>query len=201
MKILCVSGNYQNFREPVETSSKLVFYMKPETALIRENFPFFIPAFSDKPCAEAGLVIRICKVGENIPVRFAHTYYDSVSVAMNFFAADLLDTLKANGHPWEAARSFDGSFPTGKFISIGKAGLSGEITYSFWRNKVEAGEATSAGMILNFPEIVAGLSRYVMLKTGDLIYTGSGIQAIDVQAGDALEARLQGQSVLKVSIK
>src|ERR1700722_10056150 len=120
MKIICIGRNYAEHAKEMkaETPTEPVFFMKPETALVRDGWPFFYPEFSKEIHHEVEIVIKICKVGKNIQRQFAYKYYDELSIGIDFTARDLQAQCKAKGLPWEKAKAFDGSAPIGKFVPI-----------------------------------------------------------------------------------
>ncbi len=203
MKIICIGRNYiehaQELNSPIPSSP--VFFMKPETAIIRSGLPFFYPDFSQNIHYEAELVLHINKVGKHIHEKFAHTYYDGIAVGIDFTARDVQDECKKNGLPWEIAKAFDGSAPVSRFIPVSNFADVHDINFSLLKNgeKVQAGN--SGMLIFNFHKLIAYISKFVTLKIGDLVFTGTPAGVGPVQKGDVLEAFVEDQSMLKLAIK
>lgn len=204
MKIICVGRNYaahaRELNNQVEESP--VIFMKPETALITGRQPFFIPSFSDDVHYETELVIRISRLGKNIQERFAHRYYDAVTLGIDFTARDLQSQLKAKGLPWELAKAFDGSAACGKFIPLADTGKAiQDLHFRMCLNGEERQTGHTADMIFSVDRIIAFVSSYLTLKIGDLIYTGTPAGVGKVQAGDMIEAWLENVDCLQVKVK
>ncbi len=203
MKIICIGRNYidhaKELNNPVP--SEPIFFMKPETALLRNNRPFFYPDFSKNIAYEVELVYRICRVGKNIPERFAHRYYDAVGIGIDFTARDLQEQCKQKGLPWEIAKAFDNSAPISKeFIEIETFTDPLNIVFSLEKNGTVVQHASSSDMIFTIDKLIAHVSKYVMLKIGDLIFSGtpSGVGSVDI--GDTLNAFIGGQHLLTTKI-
>lgn len=175
-----------------------VFFMKPETALLKDP-DFYIPDFTQDLHHEIELVIKISKAGKHIEEQFAHSYYDEIGLGIDFTARDLQQKCKEKGLPWEMAKAFDNSAPIGKFISKSKLDLA-NISFNLKVNGVDKQIGTSADLIFTFDQIISYVSKFVSLKTGDLIYTGTpeGVGAVHI--GDKLEGFLNGESFLKLNV-
>jgi len=203
MKIICIGRNYVKHAEELnnEVPEKPIFFMKPETALIRSRLPFFYPDFSENIHYEAELVLRICKLGKNIQKRFAHTYYDALGMGLDFTARDLQDHCKQKGHPWEVAKAFDGSAAVSDFIPLSEIQHPQDIRFSLEKNDVIVQEGSSTQMIHSFDDLIAHVSRYVTLKIGDMLFTGTPAGVGPVRIGDKLELFLEGKHMLTLPIK
>jgi acylpyruvate hydrolase len=202
MKIICVGRNYAAHAK--ELSNKVedqpVIFMKPETALIPSRQPFFYPDFSSDVHHEVELVVRIKKAGKRIEERFAKNYYDDVTLGIDFTARDLQQQLKTKGLPWELAKAFDSSAPVGNFIPLSGLNLS-DLNFSLKVNGEVRQTGNTYDMIFSVDSIISFVSRYVTLKKGDLIFTGTPEGVGPVHKGDNLEAFIGEQKVLSVKIR
>lgn len=203
MKIVCIG---QNFRQHITEMGAAVpdepmFFMKPETAIIRAGLPFFYPDFSREIHYEVELVLRICKLGKNIQRHFAHTYFDAIGIGIDFTARDLQKKCKDKGQPWEIAKSFDGSAAIGRFLPFSEIKQQDNIQFSLQKNGVSVQEGFSGDMVFQFDQLISHVSRYVTLKIGDFLFTGTPSGVGEVMAGDSLEAFIEGQSMLKLNIR
>ena len=203
MKILAIGRNYadhaKELNNPVPTEP--VVFLMPETALIRNNKPFFYPDFSNDIHYEVELVIKINKLGKNIDEKFAHRYYDEIGIGIDFTARDIQSKLKSKGLPWEIAKSFDGAAPLGDFMTIENFGSVDNINFSLSKNDEVVQQGNSKDMIFSFDSIIAHVSKYFTLKIGDLIYTGTPVGVGPVKIGDTLIAKIEDKELLKVWIK
>ena len=203
MKIICTGRNYRAHAE--EHKSKLpkepVFFMKPETAIIRNNLPFFYPEFSEKIHYEVELVLRICKLGKHISEKFAHTYYDQIGIGLDFTARDIQENCKKKGLPWEIAKAFDGSAAISNFVDKNKFKDLNNINFSLNLNGKTVQEASSSQMIFSFDQLISYLSKFVTLKIGDLIFTGTPSGVGEVKIGDLLEGYVEGEKCFGVKVK
>ncbi|HPW66175.1 MAG TPA: fumarylacetoacetate hydrolase family protein [Salinivirgaceae bacterium] len=203
MKIICVVGNYTDCaKEPNnQTTENPIFFLKPETALLRKNQPFFYPEFSKDIHHEVELVYRICRIGKNISQRFAHRYYDFVGVGVSFTAKDILERCKMQGLPWEIAKSFDNSTAiSDKFIETTQLPNANEICFGLEKNNTTIQYGKSNEMIFNIDKIIAHVSKFVMLKIGDLIFTGTPTGAGNIEIGDNLKAYIGDNLMLTTKI-
>ncbi|MBW6478238.1 MAG: fumarylacetoacetate hydrolase family protein [Bacteroidales bacterium] len=203
MKIICIGRNYiehaHELNNPVPAEP--VFFMKPETALIRAGLPFFYPDFSKDVHFEVELVLHICKLGKHISEKFAHTYYDKIGIGIDFTARDVQSICKQKGLPWEIAKAFDGSAPVSKFISRENFADLYDINFSLEKNNETVQKGNSGMMIFNFEKIIAYVSRFVTLKIGDLIFTGTPAGVGPVSIDDNLKAYIEGKKMLDLDIK
>lgn len=203
MKIICIGRNYlehaRELNNPVP--QKPVFFLKPDSAILRRNRPFFYPDFSEDIQYETELVLKIGKVGRHIPEKYAHTYYSEIGLGIDFTARDLQKECKKNGLPWEIAKAFDFSAPLGKFIPIEEMSSLQEIKFSLYVNDELKQQGCSKDMIFTFDQIIAYVSRFITLKMGDLIFTGTPEGVGPVKVGDRLKAFLGEEKMLDFQIK
>jgi 2-keto-4-pentenoate hydratase/2-oxohepta-3-ene-1,7-dioic acid hydratase in catechol pathway len=175
--------------------------MKPDSSLLIKNNPFFLPGFSKEIHYEVEIVLKISRLGKNIQKKFAHRYYNSVGVGIDFTARDLQDECKKNGHPWEIAKAFDQSAAVNKFIGIDTLPDRNAVNFQLDINNKTVQKGNTKDLIFTFEEIIAYLSTYITLKTGDLIFTGTPAGVGPVKAGDHLTASLEGQVLLDFNIR
>lgn len=201
MKIICIGRNYVNHISELgnEKPEEPVIFMKPDTALLKEG-DFYIPDFSEDVHHEIEIVVKISKVGKHIEPKFAHKYYNEISVGIDFTARDVQQKLKEKGLPWEKAKAFDSSALVGDFISV--EGLNMEnLNLELLKNGTSQQIGNTNQMLWKINELVAYVSKYFTLKTGDLIFTGTPSGVSKVEANDVLEGFLEGNQLFKVNIK
>ena len=203
MKIICIGRNYadhaKEMNSPVPTEP--IFFLKPDTSIIRDNQPFYYPDFSKEIHYEVELVIKINKVGKNIDAQFAHKYYDEIGIGIDFTARDIQANCKEKGLPWEKAKAFDGSAPIGKFIDKKKIVDQNNIHFKLLLNGNSVQEGNTKDLLFTFDTLIAYVSRFFTLKTGDLIYTGTPEGVGPVAIGDKLEASIENETLLSFEIK
>lgn len=201
MKIICIGRNYAEHAKELknEIPTEPVFFMKPDTALLKEE-DFYLPDFTKDLHHEIELVIKISKAGKHIQEQFAHKYYEEIGLGIDFTARDLQTKAKEKGLPWEKAKAFDNSAPIGKFITKDKLQLN-NIAFELKINGQTKQKGNSKDLIFSFDKIIAYVSQFITLKVGDLIYTGTPEGVGQVQIGDKLEGFLQGESFLKLNVK
>ncbi|MFV0591342.1 MAG: fumarylacetoacetate hydrolase family protein [Draconibacterium sp.] len=204
MKIICIGRNYVAHAAELgnEVPEEPVFFMKPDSALLRNNDPFYIPDWTKEVHHEIELVIKINRIGKNIEERFADRYYDEIGLGIDFTARDVQAKLKAKGLPWEKAKAFDQSAViSSTFFSKSIFPDLESLYFKLDINGKAAQEGDSGLMIFSFDEIIAHVSKYVTLKIGDLIYTGTPANVGPVQIGDHLEGYLEGKKLLDFMVK
>ena len=203
MKIICIGRNYlKHAREmdsPVPTEP--IFFLKPESAIIKKNKPFFLPDFSEEIHHEVELVLQICKLGKNIGTEFANRYYDKIGIGIDFTARDIQRKCKENGLPWEKAKAFDGAAPLGKFVKKEDLGDVGNIDFKLEINENTVQHGNSKDLIFPFDELIAYVSRFFTLKTGDLIFTGTPEGVGTVKRNDELKAYINNEPLLDFMVK
>lgn len=202
MKILCVGRNYSEHAKELGNAvpENPVIFSKPDTALLKNGEPFYIPSFSNDVHHEIELVIKINKVGKKIQEKFARHYFSEIGLGIDFTARDKQNELKAKGLPWELAKAFDGSAPIGNFINIENIDLK-NIDFSLQKNGQLVQQGNTSQMIFSFEQIVSFVSQYFTLKVGDLIYTGTPAGVSQVNIGDHLEGFIGNESMLICEVK
>lgn len=200
MKIICIGRNYQEHAKEMgaDIPQKPVFFMKSDTALLKEN-KFYYPSFTQDLHYECEIVVKISKTGKNIDERFAHKYYNEISLGIDFTARDLQSECKKNGLPWELAKSFDNSAPIAeKWLDISKVTLP--IHFEFLQNNILKQKSNSAEMLFSIEQIIAYVSKFITLKTGDLIYTGTPAGVGPVAIGDKLIGKIEGEQMFEFDV-
>ena len=211
MKIFCIGRNYaahlveqhDSVGSAIEQPQDLIWFMKPDTALLRNNDPFYIPEFSHEIEYECELVVKINRLGKCISPKFAHRYYDEVGLGIDFTARDLQRRVIAEGLPWEATKAFDHSAALSpEFISLETLGKDIQnLNFALSLNGTTRQKANTSQMLFTVDQIIARLSQFVTLKIGDLIYTGTPAGVGRVEEGDRLEAQLEGHKLLDFEIR
>lgn len=203
MKVICIGLNYYDHASEMKRDipSEPLVFMKPDSSIVKNNKPFFIPEFSNDIHYEAELVLGICKVGRSVAPRFAHRYFDKITVGIDFTARDLQRKQSSAGMPWEISKGFDGSAQLGQFIGLNQLEDKENIRFSLEKNGSRVQEGYSKQMIFGFDKIIAYVSRYFTLKTGDLIFTGTPAGVGAVNKNDRLIAYLEDRKVLDFSVK
>lgn len=201
MKIICIGRNYAEHAKEMKADlpTEPVFFMKPDTALLKED-DFYLPDFTKDLHHEIELVLKICKVGKHIEEQFAHKYYEEIGLGIDFTARDLQTQCKQKGLPWEKAKSFDNSAPIGKFVKKADLDLN-NINFELKLNGVSKQIGNSKDLIFSFDKVIAYVSKFVTLKVGDLIFTGTPEGVGQVNVGDKLEGFINGESFLKLNVK
>lgn len=203
MKLICIGRNYVDHAKELNNAvpEKPVFFLKPDSALVRNNKPFFYPDFSEDVHHEIELVIRIQRLGRSIPERFAHRYYSEIGLGVDFTARDLQREMKKKGLPWEIAKGFDYSAPVSHLIPLQEAGAPANIGFHLQVNGKTVQQGSSSEMIFSFDRIIAYVSGFMTLKTGDLIFTGTPAGVGPVKIGDHLEGYLGDQKMMDFYVK
>lgn len=178
-----------------------VIFTKADSALLKDGKPFFLPEFMGQVDYETELVVRICRLGKSIPERFAHRYYDAVTVGIDFTARELQKKLREEGQPWEICKGFDGSAVIGEFVEKEKFLDIQGIHFNLDIDGKTVQEGCSADMIHTVDRLIAYISQFFTLKTGDLLYTGTPAGVGPVAVGNHLEGYLEGRKVLDFHVK
>lgn len=205
MKIIAVGMNYaahnKELHHTLELSEPTIF-MKADSALLKDGKPFFIPDFSSEVHYETEIVIKINKLGKNIAERFAHRYYDELTVGIDFTARDLQSKLRAQGLPWEISKAFDNSAAVGTFVPLAEVGGDvNRIPFHLDINGKTVQEGNTADMLFPVDRIIAYVSRFFTLKIGDLIYTGTPKGVGPVRINDHLEGYIGDKKWLDFHVK
>jgi 2-keto-4-pentenoate hydratase/2-oxohepta-3-ene-1,7-dioic acid hydratase in catechol pathway len=203
MKIICIGRNYAKHIEELknERPSEPVIFMKPDSAILLKQHPFVIPEFSNDIHHEIELIVKINKVGKYIDTKFAHKYYDEISVGIDFTARDLQNELKVKGLPWEKAKSFDGSAVIGDFLPKSQFNSLENITFELTNNNKSVQKGNSNAMLYKIDEIISYVSQFFTLKIGDIIFTGTPEGVAAVKSEDVLEGFLEGNKLFSIQIK
>lgn len=203
MKIFCIGRNYVDHAKEMNASvpESPLFFMKPDTAILRPGTPFFYPNFSTNVHFECELVVKINRVGKNIAEKFAHKYYDEIGLGIDFTARDLQAKCKEKGHPWEIAKAFEGSAPISKEF-IPKSELNqADIRFHMTKNGEIVQQGSTSDMIFSIDQLIAHLSKFMTLKKGDLIYTGTPAGVGPVEIGDELKGYIGEREMFMVRVK
>lgn len=206
MKIICIGRNYADHIKEFdsgEPSAEPIYFMKPDTALLRNNDAFYIPKFFTQVDYETELVVKINRVGKCIEERFAHRYYDEVGLGVDFTARDVQRRAMAEGLPWEQAKGFDHSAAISpRFLSLSEMGKRVEdLRFEMTINDELRQVGEPRKMIHSVERIISYVSRFMTLKMGDLIYTGTPAGVGPVHKGDVLRASLEGVELLNFDIR
>ncbi|NLO67313.1 MAG: fumarylacetoacetate hydrolase family protein [Bacteroidales bacterium] len=203
MKIIAIGRNYvdhaRELNNPVPVEP--VVFLKPETALVKGNKPFFLPDFSSEIHYEAEIVLKIGKVGKNIAEEFAYRYYDELTVGIDFTARDIQRQAKEKGLPWEKAKAFDHSAPVGRFIPISSLQDPKSFSFGLDINNIRVQSGRTDDMIFSFDQLVSYVSRFFTLQMGDLIFTGTPAGVGQVHRNDRLVADIEGTVLLDFVVK
>lgn len=202
MKIICIGKNYEKHAREMGGSApkKPIFFLKPDTALLLKNRPFYYPDFSKEIHYETEIVIKINRVGKHIEEKFAHRYYNEIGLGIDFTARDLQSECKRKGLPWEIAKSFDKSAPlSDKFFD--KNELPENINFHLDINGKTVQKGNTKFMIFSVDKIISYISKFYTLKIGDLIFTGTPEGVGKIKIGDRLKAFLENKCMLDFEIK
>jgi len=202
MKIICIGRNFVDHIHELqnEIPTDPVVFIKPDSALLRNNNPFFIPDFSKEIHHEVELVVKIKKIGKSIPLQFSRDYYDEIALGIDFTARDLQSELKAKGLPWEKAKGFDHSAVISNFMSIEGLDLS-NLNFSLQKNGIVVQQGNTQQMIHNIDTIISYVSQFFTLKIGDYIYTGTPAGVGAVAPNDLLEGFIESNSMFRFYVK
>jgi 2-keto-4-pentenoate hydratase/2-oxohepta-3-ene-1,7-dioic acid hydratase in catechol pathway len=204
MKIICIGRNYSEHAKELGNAvpTEPVFFCKPDSAILPKGNPFYIPEWTSDIHYEIELVMRIERLGKNIEENFAPRYYSEIGLGIDFTARDVQEELKKKGLPWEKAKGFDGSAVISQdFLPVEELGDLNKIEFSLKKNGVVVQNGNSADMIFSFDKIVEHVSKYMTLKIGDYIFTGTPAGVGPVAIGDVLEGFLGSKKMFQVKIK
>jgi len=206
MKIIAIGKNYANHIAEMKSefdkfSGEPVVFMKPDTALLKNNAPFYYPDFSKEIHHEVEIVVKIAKEGKYIDEKFAHKYYDEIGIGIDFTARDVQAKLKAHSYPWELAKAFNGSAPVSEFVPKTKFADLQNINFHLEVNGEKRQEGNTSMMIFKIDYLISFVSRFFTLKKGDLLFTGTPAGVGAIQIGDRLCAFIEGEKMLDFEIK
>ncbi|WP_129717783.1 fumarylacetoacetate hydrolase family protein [Pedobacter sp. SYP-B3415] len=203
MKIIAIGRNYaehaRELNNPVPTVP--VIFLKPDTAVLKDNRPFYLPDFSDDVHYELEVVLKVCKEGKHIAEKFASSYYDEIGLGVDFTARDLQSKHKEKGLPWELAKAFDNSAPVSRFLPKTEFSDLYQLQFELEVNGEIRQHGDTSLLLFSFEQIISFVSKYITMKKGDLIFTGTPAGVGRVQAGDQLKGRLMGHELLNFAVK
>ncbi|MBE6295790.1 MAG: fumarylacetoacetate hydrolase family protein [Bacteroidales bacterium] len=204
MKIIAVGKNYAEhaleFDGTVEKPAVPMIFMKPDSAIIKNGKHFYVPDFLGRVDYEAEIVVRINKLGKSIPARFAYRYYDAITVGIDFTARDMQRAFIEAGAPWELSKGFDGSAVLGEFRPVERYDIN-DVPFSLTIDDKVVQSASTAQMLFKVDEIIAYISRFCTLKTGDLIFTGTPAGSGPVSIGTHLRGYINDDKVLDFQVR
>jgi 2-keto-4-pentenoate hydratase/2-oxohepta-3-ene-1,7-dioic acid hydratase in catechol pathway len=203
MKIIAIGRNYAAHAAELNNAipTKPIIFLKPDTAVLKDNKPFYLPDFSNDIHYELEVVLKICKEGKHIAEKFASNYYDEIGLGVDFTARDIQSEHKEKGLPWELAKAFDHSAVVSQFIPKNEYADMYDLKFELHKNGEAKQLGHTANLLFSFEKIIAFVSQYITLKKGDLIFTGTPEGVGQVNKGDRLEAWLEGRQLLNFDIK
>lgn len=203
MKIICIGLNYRQHAAEMgwELPSEPVVFLKPDSALLKKNKPFFLPDFSNDIQYEVEIVVKISRLGKGIEARFAHRYYDEITLGIDITARDIQGRNSKKGMPWELSKCFDGAAPVGEFIPVSSVEDVLDLNFRLDINGNTVQKSNSADMIFNINQVIEYVSMYFTLKTGDFIFTGTPSGVGRLHRNDNLVAYLEDRPLLDFLIK
>jgi len=205
MKIFAVGMNYAAHNKELDQTLLIpkepVIFMKPDSALLKDGKPFFIPDFSNEIHYETELVIRINRLGKNIAERYANRYYDAVTIGIDFTARDLQRQLRSEGKPWEISKGFDNSAAIGDFVSVEEFSDIQKLNFSLFIDGKKVQEGNTADMLFKINQLIAWISKFYTLKIGDLLFTGTPAGVGPVSIGQHLQGYLEQKKLLDFYIR
>ncbi|HOH54884.1 MAG TPA: fumarylacetoacetate hydrolase family protein [Paludibacteraceae bacterium] len=203
MKIFAIGQNYPEHNKELQNNNPTepVVFMKPDTALLKNNKPFYIPDFSNELHYETELIIRFSRIGKNIQSKFAYRYFDEIGLGVDFTARDLQRKLKAEGKPWEICKAFDNSAVVGDFLPVSEFKDIQNIQFHLDINGITVQQGDSKDMIFPVNELIAYVSRFFTLKIGDILFTGTPAGVGSVHPGDHLEGYIGNRKMFDFYVK
>ena len=203
MKIFCIGRNYVAHAKELgnQVPEEPVVFLKPKSALLKPNVPFYYPEFTNELHYECELVLRISKNGRYINKRYAHQYFDAITLGIDFTARDIQNELKQKGLPWEKAKAWDNSAVIGSWKPISEFPDLKNINFNFYKNDILVQQGHSENMIYNFSTLLENISKYFSLNIGDLIFTGTPAGVGETLPGDTLQAVLENEVVLNLTVE
>ncbi len=203
MKIIAIGRNYAAHAAELNNAipTKPIIFLKPDTAVLKDNKPFYLPDFSNDIHYELEVVLKICKEGKHIAEKFAANYYEEIGLGVDFTARDIQTAHKEKGLPWELAKAFDNSAVISNFLPKSDYQDMYNLRFELKKNSESKQQGHTANLLFSFEKIIAFVSQYITLKKGDLIFTGTPEGVGKVNAGDRLEAWLEDKQLLNFEIK
>ncbi len=203
MKIIAIGRNYSAHAKELnnEVPTKPIIFLKPDTAILKDNKPFYLPDFSSDIHYELEVVLKICKEGKHIAEKFAANYYNEIGLGIDFAARDIQAEHKAKGLPWELAKAFDHSAVISNFLPKTDFANLNDLHFELQINKETRQKGHTANLLFSFNYIIAFVSQYITLKKGDLIFTGTPEGVGQVKQGDQLEAWLERKQLINFGVK
>ena len=203
MKIICVGRNYTDHIKELENNKpkEPVLFLKPDSSIILNNKPFFMPDFSQNIHYELELIIKISRLGKHIQEKFSHKYYDFIGLGIDFTARDLQSDLKSKGLPWEKSKAFDGSCFISKWINKSEFNDVNNLNFNLNKNGKTVQKTNSKLMLWKIDELISYISTFFTLKIGDVIFTGTPAGVGNVSIGDNLEGFIEDNKIFNLNIK
>ena len=203
MKIICIGRNYKEHINELanEKPTQPVVFIKPDSAVLPKEQDFYIPDFTQNVHYEVEVLVKICKVGKHIDERFAHKYYEEVSLGIDFTARDLQTELKQKGLPWEKAKGFDGSAVVGKWLPKSTFKDLNKLNFKLIKNEEIVQDGNTNHMLWKIDELIAYVSTFFTLKKGDILFTGTPAGVGKIVPNDYLSGKLEAHELLSVKIK
>ena len=202
MKIICIGRNYAKHIEELENErpNNPVVFLKPDSAILPNKNPFFIPPFSNDVHYEVEILIKINKVGKHIASRFANKYYDEIGLGIDFTARDIQQQCKEKGLPWEKAKAFDGSAVIGNFYNKNDFNLE-NLSFQLFKNNEIVQDGNTQSMLWKIDELISYVSQYFTLKKGDIIFTGTPAGVGKVSENDILLGKIENLKAFEIRVK
>ncbi len=203
MKIIAIGRNYINHAKELNNPvpKEPIFFLMPDSALLRSNRPFFYPDFSNDIHYEVEIIVKISRLGKNVASKFAHRYYNEIGIGIDFTARDLQQKCKEKGLPWEIAKSFDGAAAISDFVSLEKTGDIDNINFRLELNGKEVQKGNTGDMIFKVDSLIEHVSQYMTIKIGDYMYTGTPSGVGPIKIGDRLVAYIEDEKMMDFIIK
>ena len=203
MKIICVGRNYVDHIKELnnEAPKDPVLFLKPDTSILLKKQPFFIPEFSNEVHHEVEILVKINRIGKHIDRKFAHKYYDEISLGIDFTARDLQSKLKEKGLPWEKSKAFDGAAVVGKFLSKNDFKNVDNINFRLEKNDKVQQKGNTSLMLWKIDTLIEYISKYFTLKIGDIIFTGTPSGVAKVNPNDILKGFIEEKEIFSIKVK
>ena len=204
MKIICIGRNYADHARELgnQVPTEPVVFLKPQSAILSHKHPFYIPEWTEEVHHEIELVVKIDRLGKTISEAHASRYYSEVGLGIDFTARDVQSRLKERGHPWERAKAFDGSAVVGGFVSLEQLGKDIQsLQFSLTNHDEVVQEGNTSDMLFSVDRLISEVSKFMTLKVGDLLFTGTPSGVAAVKSGDRLVGQLEGHDLFAVNIK